>query len=297
MIPLVLSESGDESFFPLHLADDKDILDIWHGSVLPNLKLDGYEGITAAHIFRFGLTKENSIPSVFVSLEDSSREDIIRKKISKLFEEPLRSSLRISFEESSIRRTAKKEDPPICVARNTSFQEYPVHGASVGIKHRIDSTATLGGYVLVDDHPAVLTVDHLIPNDLQTCYLTHLSEQESNGTQHWNLVRDCLISMQKCGCADCSIIVRDHWQPSVSTSGLYKSIDLPLDQSCKEIADFRQAKTDLIAEYPANTFGAVLARSASQKSAIPLRQRRARSRNGLGPFRDRPMATSIRNTH
>ena len=272
LIPLILAESGDESFFPLHLADDKNILDIWHDSVLPNLKSDGYEGLIAAHIFRFGLTEENSIPTVLVSIEDSSREDVIRKKISELFEEPMRSSLHISLEESSIRRTVKEQDPPICIARNTTFQEFPVHGASVGIKHRIDSTATLGGYVLIDGHPAVLTVDHLIPSDLQACYLTHPSEQESHGTHQWILIQHSQRPMQQCGCGDCNMILRDHCQPSVSTSNLYKSIDLPPDQPCRATEDFRQAKTDLFDGYPVHTFGAMLARSGT-RSRPSLEQR------------------------
>lgn len=106
LIPLISSESGDESLFPLHPSNDKSILEFWHSTVLPCLKSDAYQGLTAAHLFRFGVTEENSIPTVLMSVDDSSREMILRERISTLFDKPLRSSLRISFEESNIRRTA-----------------------------------------------------------------------------------------------------------------------------------------------------------------------------------------------
>jgi hypothetical protein len=258
LIPLNSSESGDESFFPLHSTNDKSILEFWHGTVLSSLKSEAYQGITAAHLFRSGLTEENSFPTILVSVDDSSREASLRENISQLFDESLRSSLRISFEQSTIRRTVKEQDPPICTARNISFQACPVHGASVGIKHRIDSTATLGGYVMVDECLAVLTVDHLVSKDLEVCHLTHPSEQESQGTLHWKLVQDRLLLMQKCGCEVCRTVLSDHWHPS----SLYKSVDmLPDKKLCMTTKDFSQSKRQLFMQHPVHTFGAMLARS------------------------------------
>jgi hypothetical protein len=264
LIPLISSESGDESLFPLHPSNDKSILEFWHSTVLPCLKSDAYQGLTAAHLFRFGTTEENSIPTVLVSIDDSSRETILRERISALFDKPLRSSLRISFEESSIRRTANEQDPPICKARNASFKAYPTHGASVGIKTRIDSTATLGGYVMVDERPAILTVDHLVPKDLDICDLTHPSEQESEGTIHSRVIQNCLRSMQKCRCKVCNMVLSDHWQPSTSTSTLYKSVDILPDRFCRTTNDFKQLKEHLFCERPIRTFGTMLARSGAR---------------------------------
>jgi len=262
LIPLIASDSSNESLFALDQVDDEKLLQLWHETILQKLKSDDYEGLNSVHLFRYGLTEEDSIPTILASVDDSSREGALREKISELFEEPQRSALRISFEQSSIRRTFGDHLPPICNARNTLFQSSPAHGASIGIRHRLDSTATLGGYVMVDDRPAILTVDHLIPNDLdldQETAITHLSEQEAIETTPWKMTQNCLLSMQKCGCQPCLKITAEHHRGS----NFYESVDLP-SQMCAAMGQFRKSKTDLLIDFPVHTFGAMICRSETR---------------------------------
>jgi hypothetical protein len=141
--------------------------------------------MNSMHFFRQGVVQEDSAPTILVSTKSGANEVALRQKISDLVEESLRCSLRISFQESSVRRTINTQLPPICTPRNTSSSPYPEFGASIGIRDRDDSTATLGGFLSIDGRTLLLTVDHLIPDDLANdvdIYITHPSEQETRTT-------------------------------------------------------------------------------------------------------------------
>jgi hypothetical protein len=109
------------------------------------------------HLLRQGPNEEESAPGIFVSVKGAGCEIVdetsLRVNISALFEETLRASLRISFVQSTMRRTIDNQDPPICKPRNPHFQDKPTIGASIGIQHQVDSTATLDGYLMIDGRP------------------------------------------------------------------------------------------------------------------------------------------------
>jgi hypothetical protein len=118
---------------------------------------------TDAHLLQ-GANEEESFPTILISIKPETDKTLLRVKVSTLFKENLRPLLRISFEEQTLRRTMDGQ-PPICDARNTHYQLHPVGGASIGIRHTVDCTATLGGYLVIDGSTYGLTVDHLVPDD------------------------------------------------------------------------------------------------------------------------------------
>lgn len=263
LIPLTATSSLDEPLFPLHPTGDAELLNHWHGSMLPSItsRPAEFEGICAAHLFRQGLTEQDSVPTILVSVSNNASESTLREKISSLVDEPLRQTLRISFEASTLRRTALDQQlPPICKPRNTSFKRHPDSGVSIGIKGKTDCTATLGGFLEVDGRLLLLTVDHLIPDDAadkNLIFLTHPSEQESVQTAPWRAVQHSLAALQHC-CGPCRALWKEHTHHGLANA--HTSIDLS-QSSCPQRAHLHRAKAELARLYPTRILGAMVARS------------------------------------
>jgi hypothetical protein len=214
---------------------------------------------------RQGVSEEESTPIILVSIacEDNDLKRQIRERISKFFEEPFISQLRISFEKSTFHRTIGHALPPICNPENNSFQESPSIGASVGIGKRTDSTATLGGYIMVDGLLCIMTVDHLVPNELADdplISITHPSEQESVGQSQWNDVWSYLPILKEC-CSYCFAI----WKLHNGLHNMYKSVE-PFDSSsaCPTAITFRSLKEEFFKKWPSLPLGRISHRSKTR---------------------------------
>lgn len=216
-------------------------------------------------MLRQGISEEESSPTIIVSvdIEDEVTKKSLREEILKLFEEPVRPSLRVVFEQSSLRRTVGSLLPPICKPRNNSFQLFPQHGASIGIQHRVDCTASLGGYLIVDGQPYALTVDHIVPNDLAnngSISLTHPSEQESQDKPQWRRVSKHLQSLKDC-CSYCYAI----WKNHCNKTDFYKPVDLlSTGDPCAGVLDFQCLKHELFQAHPCNALGSMAQRSKTR---------------------------------
>jgi hypothetical protein len=164
-IPPPSPSVADETIYILRPGEDAKLLRIWHDKILPSVTAmpSDFNGLTTMHLVRQGLSEERSMPTILISTKPGANEELLRKKISSLFKGFSVSLPGIQFEEESLRRTIDDNLPPICKARNTQSQPLPVGGASIGIYERLDCTATLGGYLMIDGRAYALTVDHIVP--------------------------------------------------------------------------------------------------------------------------------------
>jgi hypothetical protein len=128
IIPLGSTSSAEDPVYSLDPDIDADLLKEWHDHVLPRLTATSsrFFSLISMHLIRQGLTEEQSLPTILVSVKPGANQDYLRNNISCLFEEISRPLLRISFEEESLRRTINDGLPPICEARNAQFHTEPV---------------------------------------------------------------------------------------------------------------------------------------------------------------------------
>ncbi|KAG0652958.1 hypothetical protein D0Z07_0381 [Hyphodiscus hymeniophilus] len=265
LIALLPSESAGDPLFVPRQVEDAVLLDFWHRTVLPSLSsnVEKWEGLNGAHLFRQGQTERESRPVILVSIDEDSQDvtTSLRKSFSQLFDEPLRSSVVISFEESSVRRSGTRHLPPICEARNTSFQRLPIGGASIGIQGKLDCTATLGGFLLVDRSPHFLTVDHIVPKELandSTLTITHPSEQEAQGRPPWTAIETFLMTLRNC-CDTCHAL----WEGHHEQAHFYRPVD-PLLIQCPTATEFKKLQDELWRAFPAEPLGTMACRSGNR---------------------------------
>jgi hypothetical protein len=262
LIPLVRSNDKNYPLFPLHQEEDAILLSQWHDSILPTIELRApdYEGLNSLHIFRQGLTEKDSLPTILVSIGNAANEASLRENISALFDDSLRDCLRLSFEESSVRRTIDNQLPPICKPRNTSFDPYPRFGASIGIQGLLDSTATLGGFLVVNGRLLVLTVDHLIPEILADSYAistTHPSQQEKRYICPWEELEVYSEHMTLC-CETCRTLSKDHF----GAANFHKAVELTRQTfQCEIATSFRRDKLEFFYKFLPDPLGAMTCRS------------------------------------
>lgn len=262
MIPITTS-SEDDDIFVLREVEDSDLLYQWHNAVLTAIALQPqeFEGLASIHLIRQGLSEQDSTPTIVFSTtaEDHAIQHSLRVRISKLLDEPMRSQLKILFEESTLRRSLGDSLPPICEPRNTAFQQYPSSGASIGIQHRVDLTATLGGFLAVDGTACILTVDHIVTEDLansdRIC-VTHPSEQEGQGKPQWQKIEKHLPSLSQC-CVACATLHRQHCHPS----NFYKAVDIQHAGVCTSTVELQRLKADLLQTYPSRRLGSLICKS------------------------------------
>ena len=268
----------DEGHYILRTDGDAELLKLWHTIILPSVttRPEHYLGLRSMHLLRQGPNEEDATPVIFVSVK-STGSDLgnytpLREKISMLFEEPLRLALRISFDQSAMRRTMDDGDPPICQPRNAHFQVHPQGGASIGIKHQVKNTATLGGFLIVDGHLYILTVDHFIPDYSEgrapiprTIWVTHTSEQEPLYTRPWTEIADCLPFLNRC-CNFCRHLFKKH----AKESDFYRVVNLTEygeEKQCLLAQKFRDLKNELRQKHPIDTLGIIVHRSYTRSRA------------------------------
>jgi len=172
----------------------------------------------SCHLFGRGIDVSDAVPTIkIITKKVPSKEEQIqwRDAIIMLFPEDLRTGLAIQFQLSALRRTGVQGQnlPPVCEAKNVSFSSKPLPGSSIGIAGYTDQTATLGGYIKVNEGTHILTVHHLLPDhdyDSKTGLLngerpslTQASAQESADRRFTEHLDEICLRMQKC-CAICT---------------------------------------------------------------------------------------------
>lgn len=157
--------------FPIDVSIDTALITAWKSFILPHMSQivppDGDSSI-AASLIRRGTTPKESRPVVRIQTSKprspQQREDItknIQKRLSAF------ESIQVTFAVGSVRRTAQRSDLEAlpCTAQNTGFSPRPPMGVSIGVGGSTRDTATLGGYIYVDDIPHILTVHHLFADE------------------------------------------------------------------------------------------------------------------------------------
>jgi hypothetical protein len=265
LIPLLTSGDDENNLFVPRQVEDAELLELWHKTVLPSFVTNPaqWEGLSAAHLFRQGRTEQESLPVILVSICDGTEgtKTSLRERFSQFFNEPLRCSLRISFEVSVVHRSGASYMPPICEARNTSFQKFPRSGASIGIQGKLDCTATMGGYLLVDGQPHFLTVDHIVSKELakdSLISITHPSEQEGQNSPPWIVIENFLKTLRNC-CDACHELWREHHK----STNFYQAVD-PTKTQCPASTEFKKLKDELFREFPAEVLGTMTYRSGTR---------------------------------
>ncbi|KAG4442354.1 hypothetical protein IFR05_002132 [Cadophora sp. M221] len=262
-IPFASTNQDGTFTFPLDPAHDSKLLTTWHGSVLPAILLNQevFGDLRSIHVSRQGSSLEDSVPTIIVTCEEVANKvkvDSLHRAVSDLFDRDDRQSLRIAFDEGKLRRTVKVDDPPICAPRNIEGQLFPSFGSSIGIQGRTDSTATLGGYLLIDGGIYLLTVDHLIDEQwirFKPVPITHPSEQEQLVHRpRYNLLQ-CIDLLKAC-CAFCKNLAKTATHREFDVMELYN----PLDYKCATSRIFQRAKEESIRRNP-KLLGTLRARS------------------------------------
>lgn len=153
-------------FFPIDTLKDATLIFSWQ-EMMPTIKpllCDDQDTSLSVTLLRQGKTPDDSEPVARIQTTKPRSEERQREIILSIEQAlfPL-SSPRIFFVVGSLRRTAKQSDLHLraSTARNTAFLRRPPMGVSIGIEGSTEDTATLGGYVYIDDVPYILTVHHL----------------------------------------------------------------------------------------------------------------------------------------
>lgn len=158
-------------FFPIDASKDAALIASWREQVLPNIKSllrAGEDKSLSTTLLRQGKTAGDSVSVVRIQSSKPRSEEregeIIRAITQFLIPVP---APYIFFVTGTIKRTARRSDLDIvpCAARNTAFLRRPPMGVSIGIEGSVKDTATLGGYIYLDDKPHILTVHHLFTDD------------------------------------------------------------------------------------------------------------------------------------
>ncbi|KAH7355119.1 hypothetical protein BKA65DRAFT_234245 [Rhexocercosporidium sp. MPI-PUGE-AT-0058] len=179
-----------EPIYVLREQEDSLLISAWH-ETLPELSMrcsQAFEKLVSIHLFRMGTTESQSIPTVIVNTSEELGVDyvahiqrVISEPTSTLFPRAFTVILQLLVKQSHLRRSGGSISPtssPICEPRNRNFHPSPGTGDSIGIKGSFEDTATIGCYLLVDEKPMVLTVDHLVPRSIPQPSITHTSEQD-----------------------------------------------------------------------------------------------------------------------
>lgn len=157
--------------FPIDAQKDVQLISLWHKHALPTLKgLLCNEGDSSVSItlLRRGRSQDDSSPIVRIqtsTLRSEEQRGAIRQAIYDVLH-PLESPP-ILFTIGKVRRTATRSDLDVmpCTAQNTAFSPKPPMGVSIGIDGSVKDTATLGGYIYIDNVPHILTVHHLFTDE------------------------------------------------------------------------------------------------------------------------------------
>ncbi|KAL2070495.1 hypothetical protein VTL71DRAFT_13521 [Oculimacula yallundae] len=215
-ITLTTLEDSGPFTCPLDSTRDSQLINKWNSSVLPTMlshKMNWKfsSSLRSLNITRRGSSLEESLPTIIVTCANTTDNRSVQRMlraVSSLFEAAERSTLRIAFVEATLRRSTDPKEPPICKPRNIEGRLFPDLGSSIGIRGLTDSSATLGGYLVIDGDTFLLTVDHLLPDDQQdseSIYITHPSQQEQLIYRPRYNVGERIRDLDTC-CVSCSIL-------------------------------------------------------------------------------------------
>ena len=156
--------------FPIIPEKDVDLISMWESQILPVIKPLLYIGDDTSislSLLREGTSLENSCPVVRIQTSRSRSAPQQAEIIEAINAVSPPTVPRAIFVVGSVRRTASRSDLdlPTCFPRNIEFVMRPPMGASIGIAGSEKDTATLGGYIYIDDIPHILTVHHLFVDD------------------------------------------------------------------------------------------------------------------------------------
>jgi hypothetical protein len=158
-------------FYPIDASKDADIIATWKSFM--NRSMDRVvppcnDTSISVSLMRRGKTTGDSVPVIRIqtsNIRSEQQKEEIRRSIREHMNKfPL---LEVIFVVGSVKRTARRSDLDAkhCTPRNTGFSSKPPMGVSIGVGGSTRDTATLGGYIYIDNTPYVLTVHHLFTDD------------------------------------------------------------------------------------------------------------------------------------
>jgi hypothetical protein len=167
--PIIASRSRLK-VFAIDTVEDKDLILLWQDKILPAVKSllhKGNDKSISISLLREGTSLEESEPVIRIqtSIPRSTYQQTEVK--NALLEASPLFTPKIHFVVGSVRRTGKRSDLDLepCLPRNTDFALRPYMGASIGVDGSEKDTATLGGYISINETPHILTVYHLFENE------------------------------------------------------------------------------------------------------------------------------------
>ncbi|KAF8864377.1 hypothetical protein BDZ45DRAFT_685160 [Acephala macrosclerotiorum] len=187
--------------FAIDPKEDEDVILLWQNRILPALKTllhrDNDKSVSIS-LLREGTSREESKPLIRIQTSNPRSKTQQAEVKNTLLDVSPEFTPSIRFAIGSVRRTARRSDLDLdpCAPRNTAFAPRPCMGASIGVDGSVTDTATLGGYISIDEVPHILTVYHLFEDeDSGLVYepgtiITQPSLQELQGKSHHVLVVD-----------------------------------------------------------------------------------------------------------
>ncbi|KAN0081015.1 hypothetical protein V8E54_004219 [Elaphomyces granulatus] len=165
-----IDKQVETPIFPISAEDDRDALETWF-LLLP--ELSGVLGPVLGKDYSAALVRQDSPDGLLlvIRIQSTSEQSIamrnrLREQIDKICSLHGRQSLQLQFSHGILVRQGicpVADDENMIFPHHRRYWHNPGMGASIGLKnHQI--SATLGGYILVDEHTYILTVDHLFDN-------------------------------------------------------------------------------------------------------------------------------------
>ena len=197
--PKPLKETGDTASscrsFPLHVIRDRDLVDAWNQFVMPELPsiLQPFIGENySASLVRVGPSEHESRLCIQIECPDQTSSTVrknirkaIKDKLAQALEKPLMQPIQIEFLEGEPWQLGKEnetDDLPEVVVEGSDLDndqgrgdeeclDFPIlkrwskkpgMSASIGVLGDYRISASLGGYILVDNKPYILLPDHVV---------------------------------------------------------------------------------------------------------------------------------------
>ena len=163
-----------KNLFAIDADNDSTLVHLWIGKLIPSLPkiLAPTLGKDySASLIRRGLTKDSSQPCIQLqspSAPSKLTKGQIREEINSILDANGHHSLPIHFSTGCMtlltgsQSDDEGEDNEQDFPHQRRYWEHPGMGASIGLRCTRRVSATLGGYIVLDDRMHILTVDHFI---------------------------------------------------------------------------------------------------------------------------------------
>ncbi|KAN0076079.1 hypothetical protein V8E54_007349 [Elaphomyces granulatus] len=167
-------ERVENPIFPVSTEDDKDALETWF-LLLP--ELSSVLGPALGKDYSAALVRQKSpdgmVPIIRIQSASGQSTAIrirLREQINKICSIHGRQSLQLQFSRGILRRLVGQSqvvddeaNENMIFPHHRRYWHNPGMGASIGLED-YNISATLGGYILIDGHIFILTVDHIFDN-------------------------------------------------------------------------------------------------------------------------------------